>query len=76
MTWKLLVVPVCWKSWMMAAIMIAKISRSVSQLCVQGNQANSEFERFEHFSARVIVSRAVIIITTSTPRVNGLSYVM
>lgn len=33
MTWKLLVVPVCSKSWIMAAIKMAKISKSVNQLC-------------------------------------------
>lgn len=32
-TWKLFVVPVCWKSCMMAAIMVANISKSVSQHC-------------------------------------------
>lgn len=32
MTWKLFVVPVCSKSWIMAAIRMAKISKSVNQL--------------------------------------------
>lgn len=32
-TWKLFVVPVCWKSCIIAAIIVANISKSVSQLC-------------------------------------------
>ena len=52
MTWKLLVVPVCSKSCMMAAKRAAKISKSVSQFC-KGNIVPRQDQTFSHLECGV-----------------------